>query len=189
MIELPKKAKKPTMYFIGVTTSQSSIMDLFPYWMEALNIDAQLVGIDIDIHADPEIYQKVVDFIKDDELSYGALVTTHKIDLFNACKDQFDYLDKHASMQEELSCISKKNGKLEGSAKDPISSGLSMEAFIPNNFWERYNGEVLIMGAGGSARAISTYLFAENKGNNIPTKLIINNRSQPRLDKFKRIFD
>lgn len=189
MIELPKKAKMPTMYFIGVTTNQSSIMDLFPHWMDALDIEAKLVGIDIDIHADPETYRQVVDFIKKDELSYGALVTTHKIDLFNACKDQFDYLDNHASMQEELSCISKKNGRLEGYAKDPITSGLAMEAFIPDKFWEKYNGEVLIMGAGGSARAISSYLFDKNNNKNMPSRLVINNRSQPRLDKFKRIFN
>lgn len=157
--------------------------------MEELNLDAELKGIDINIHAAPDIYRKVVDFIKNDELSYGALVTTHKIDLFNAARDMFDYLDSHASLQEELSCITKRNGLLEGYAKDPISSGLALEAFVPENYWGKYGGEVLIMGAGGSARAISSYLFNKEKGDNIPSKLIINNRSKPRLEKFKRIFE
>jgi len=65
---------------------------------------------------------------------------------------------------------------------------MAMEAFIPDNFWENHNGEVFIIGAGGSARAISSYLFSKEKKGNMSSKLIINNRSKSRLEKFKRIF-
>lgn len=188
MMNVLEKATQPTMYFIGVTTTKSSIMKLFPLWAEALGLEnAVIKGIDIDIHAEPEVYRKVVDFIKNDELSLGALVTTHKIDLYNAAKDMFEYLDPHARMFNELSSISKKDGKLEGYAKDPISSGLAMEAFIPKNFWKEHGGEVLIMGAGGSALAISSYLVKEEHGDNVPSKIIITNRSQPRLDSAKKL--
>ncbi|HYB21965.1 MAG TPA: shikimate dehydrogenase, partial [Thermodesulfobacteriota bacterium] len=129
---LPQKATQPTMYFIGVTTGESSIMKLFPLWAQELGLhDALLKGIDIEIHADPEQYRKCVKFIKRDKLSKGALVTTHKIDLYNAAKDLFEYFDPYAGMFGELSCISKKNGHLQGFAKDPISSGLALEAFVP----------------------------------------------------------
>jgi shikimate dehydrogenase len=185
-MNLPEKATQPTIYFIGVTTTQSSIMKLFPLWAEELGLgNAIIKGIDIEIHADPEEYRKVVQFIKEDKFSMGALVTTHKIDIYNAANDMFEYLDPHAQRFGELSSISKKNGKLEGYAKDPISSGLSMEAFIPKNYWNKNNGEVFIMGAGGSALAISSYLMKEEQGNDIPKKIIISNRSQPRLDSAK----
>ncbi len=189
MVKIPQEPEMPTLYFIGVTTHESSINDVFPAWANALNLDAQLVGINLEIHAEPEDYRKVVNFIKEQDLARGALVTTHKIDLFNAARDMFDFLDPHCKTQEELSCISKNEGKLEGYAKDPISSGLAMEAFIPENYWKKHGGEVFIMGAGGSARAISSYLFSEDKAGNMPSKLIINNRSQPRLTKFERIFE
>jgi shikimate 5-dehydrogenase len=176
------------MYFIGVTTTKSSIMKLFPLWADALGLDnAVLKGIDIDIHAEPSVYREVVEFIKNDELSLGALVTTHKIDLYHAAKDLFDYLDPYATMFGELSSISKKDGKLEGYAKDPISSGLAMEAFIPENYWKDRGGELFIMGAGGSAIAICSYLLNPNRGSNIPSKVVIANRSQPRLDEIARI--
>jgi shikimate 5-dehydrogenase len=97
----------------------------------------------------------------------------------------FDYLDPYAQMFSELSSISKKDGKLEGYAKDPISSGLSMEAFIPKNYWKDHSGEVLIMGAGGSALAISSHLVKKDHGDDVPSKIIIANRSQPRLDSAK----
>ena len=99
---LPEKATVPTMYFIGVTTGKSSIMRLFPYWAEILGIDAVIKGIDLPLHADPAEYRAVVDFIKNDELSLGALVTTHIIDLDMAAKDMFEYLDTFAHMFSEL---------------------------------------------------------------------------------------
>lgn len=187
-MNLPSKATQPTMYFIGVTTTKSSIMKLFPLWAEALGLkDAVIKGIDIDIHAKPEVYREVVEFIKNDELSLGALVTTHKIDLYHAASDLFDYLDPHAQMFKELSSISKKDGKLEGYAKDPISSGLAMEAFIPENYWTNHGGEVLVLGCGGSALAISSYLTEKEHGNNMPSKIILTNRSKPRLDSAKEL--
>jgi shikimate dehydrogenase len=188
-MNLPEKATKPTIYFIGVTTTKSSIMKVFPEWAKALGLgDAVIKGIDIGIHADPQIYRDVVEFIKNDKLSYGALVTTHKIDLYNATKDMFEYLDPYARTSGELSSISKLDGRLEGHAKDPISSGLALENFVPANYWKEHGGEVLILGAGGSASAMGTYLMREDFKGNYPSKIIIANRSKPRLDEIQSIF-
>ena len=120
----------------------------FPKWAKALGLDAVIRGIDLRLHADPEEYREVVAFIKEDPLSLGALVTTHKIDLYQACKDMFDYLDPFALKLGELSSISKKDGKLCGHAKDPISSGLALENFVPENYWKEHGGDVLLMGGG-----------------------------------------
>lgn len=178
---------KPTFYFIGVSTGQSSIMRLFPLWAEALQLgDVQIKGMDLPIHAAPEAYRDAVSFIKQDPMSLGALVTTHKIDLYLAAKDLFDELDDYANMFNELSSISKRGGKLVGCAKDPISSGLSMEAFIPEGYWSG-SGEAFIMGAGGSALAISSYLTRADHGTDIPSKIIISNRSRPRLESAERL--
>lgn len=187
-MNLPPKAVQPTLYFIGVTTAKSSIMKLFPLWDKVLGLkDTVVKGIDLEIHAPPQVYRDVVQFIKDDELSLGALVTTHKIDLYAAAKDLFEYLDPYAKMFGELSSISKKDGRLEGHTKDPISSGLALEAFLPKNYWKEHGGEVFLVGAGGSAIAISSYLLDRNKGDDIPTKLIVSNRSQPRLTTIEKI--
>lgn len=189
MVQLPSKADRPTMYFIGVTTTQSSIMRLFPVWAEALGLkDACIKGIDIAIHAPAEDYRKTVEFIKNDPLSLGALVTTHKIDLYNACKDMFEYLDPYAQMFGELSSISKKDGKLCAHAKDPISSGLAMDSFIPEGHWKAHpQAQVCVLGAGGSALAISAYLAHEKHGEDVPARINLDNRSAPRLAEAVRI--
>src|SRR4051812_18110085 len=75
-------AAKPTMYFIGVTTRQSSINQVFPLWAERLKLgNCELRGLDFPLHDEPKNYRAAVEFIKRDPLSLGALVTTHKIDL------------------------------------------------------------------------------------------------------------
>ena len=184
------RADKPTLHFIGVTTGQSSIMRVFPQWAAALGLkDAVIRGIDIGIHADPAEYRQVVSFLREDPLSLGALVTTHKIDLFNACSDMFDHLDPYAKAFGELSSISKRDGRLEGYAKDPISSGLAMDAFVPPGFWRMHGGEVFLMGAGGSAIAIGAHLMRPERGDDVPSRIVVANRSQPRLDEIRRIFD
>lgn len=183
-----EKATQPTMYFIGVTTTKSSIMTVFPEWAKALGIDAVLKGIDIAIHEKPKVYREVVDFIKNDPLSVGALVTTHKIDLYEASSDMFDYFDPLAKNFGELSSISKKDGKLCGHAKDPISAGLSLEEFVPKGYFAKTNADVFIMGAGGSAISMGYHLMREKFKGDYPRKIVIANRSQPRLTEIKNIF-
>jgi len=179
---LPEAATKPTLYFIGVTTGKSSIMKVFPKWAEALGLgDVCIKGIDLPLHAPAEEYRAVVDFLKHDPLSLGALVTTHKLDLFTACHDQFDFIDEYAEKLSEVSCLSKKDGKFCAHAKDPISSGLALEAFVPENFWKEHGGEVLLIGAGGSSLAMSLYFAQAKFGDNVPKRITIANRSLPRL--------
>ena len=191
MIQLPAKADRPTLYFIGVTTSQSSIMKVFPVWAEALGIDAVIKGIDIGIHAPDEEYRAVAQFIKDDELSMGALVTTHKIDMYNACKDMFDYCDPYAVRFGELSCISKNEGKYCAHAKDPISSGLALDAFIPKGHFAKTGAEVCVLGAGGSALSISAYLDNTDyhDADDVPSRINLTNRSAPRLAEAVHVLD
>ena len=190
MANVYQPATAPTLYFIGVTTGQSSIMKVFPKWADALGLkDAVIKGIDFAPHSSAEEYREAVTFIKNDPLSLGALVTTHKIDLFNTCKDLFEYVDPYAERLREVSSISKKGGKLCAHAKDPISSGLALENFVPANYWTQYDGDVLLLGAGGSTLAMSVYFAQEQFGANVPKRIIIANRSVPRLESAQAILD
>ena len=93
-------------------------------------------------------------------ISIGALVTTHKIDLLDATRDMFDYLDPYAILCDEVSSISKLDGRLEGHAKDPISSGLSLDAVVGDGYFAPDRpAQVLCFGAGGSAVAIALHLI------------------------------
>lgn len=183
-------ANKPTMYFIGVTTGKSSIMKVFPKWADYLKFgDVQIKGIDCKVHDDAPTYRNIVEFIKRDPLSRGALVTTHKLDLLNAAADRFDELDPYAKLLGEVSGIAKRGNKLLGYAKDPQTSGLAIEAILPPRYWEETGGELLLLGAGGSAIALTLYLIQPEHAKNRPAKIIVSARNAARLKEFDALCD
>ena len=183
-------ATKPTFYFIGVTTGKSSIMKVFPKWAEHLGLgDVQIKGIDFVPHDTPQNYREAVEFIKRDPLSVGTLVTTHKLDLFDACRDLFDIVDEHAELMAETSCLSKQDGKLICHAKDPISSGLSLDGFLLPEHFSKTGAELFSMGAGGSTIAITWHLMQPLRGSNRPSRIFVSNRSQSRLDHIRAIHE
>lgn len=181
-------APRPTFYFIGVTTGQSSIMKVFPRWAELLGLgDVAIRGIDLVPHDTVANYRAAVRFLKKDPLSLGALVTTHKLDLFSACRDMFDVIDPYAELMAETSCLSKRDGKLICQAKDPLTSGLSLNAFLPAEHFTRTGAEVFSMGAGGSTVALTWHLMQKSSAAGRPSRIIVSNRSKPRLDHIRRI--
>ena len=173
----------PTFYFIGVTTGKSSINRVFPLWTAELgHPEVVIEGIDCKLNDDPENYRRAVSQIKYDPLSTGALVTAHKINLLNASRDLFDYVDPYAQICGEVSSISKRDGALEGHAKDPITAGLSLDAILDKDYFARTGGHVLCFGAGGSAVAISLHLINKRDPGDRPKRIVVVNRSQGRLD-------
>lgn len=182
--------KVPTFTFVGVTTSQSSIMKVFPRWMKVLGReDVVIEGVDHAIHDDPEAYRATVAQFKYDPLSLGGLVTTHKIDLFEAARDMFDEIHESAALTGETSSISKKDGKLIAHAMDPLTSGLSLDAVLDDGYFGRTGGHVLCFGAGGSGKAISLHLIRKTSKADRPAKMIVTNRSRGRLEKLQTMVE
>lgn len=184
------KKETPTFYFIGVTTGSSSINKVFPLWMDVFGRpEVILEGIDHKIHDEPESYRKTVAQIKNDPNSLGALVTTHKMNVYKAANDMFDYFDPYAQTTGELSCISKRDGKLRGHAKDPLTAGYSLEAIIRPGYFGETGGEVLCLGAGGSGLATLLYLMNKKDPADRPKKFIAVNRSPGKLDHMKEMVE
>jgi shikimate dehydrogenase len=178
----------PTFYFIGVKTGTSAIMTVFPLWAEALGRpDIVMEGIDLKIHDSAEAYRAAVAKIKYDPLSLGALVTTHKIDLFEAARDLFEYADPYAQICGEVSSISKRDGRLEGHAKDPITAGLSLDAILGEAYFARTGGMVLCFGAGGAAVATLLHLINKPRPEDRPKRFVMVNRSPERLARARQM--
>jgi shikimate 5-dehydrogenase len=176
------------MFFIGVTTGRSSINRVFPRWAEALGLgDCELRGMDFPLHADPAAYREAVAAIKTDPLALGALVTTHKMDLFAACRDQFDVLDSLSAAMGEVSSVYKRGGQLHARAVDPWTAGSALGAFLPEDHWRRTGAEVLILGAGGSAISLAWQLCRAEHGGNRPGRIHVANRSAPRLEHLRTL--
>ena len=144
------------MYFLGVTTAQSSIHRLFPKWTALAGAnDAALVGIDLPVHAAPEQYRAAVRRIRDDSDGYGALVTTHKVGIYEHAADLFADFDADARLLGEVSCIVKRGDRLTGVAMDTVAGPLALQALG----WQ--GSSALILGAGGAGLALAVSLEGE----------------------------
>ncbi len=182
-------ATRRTMYFIGVTTGKSSIMKVFPAWADHLGLNAVISGMDFAPNSDPAAYREAVAFIRDDPLSLGALVTTHKMNLLKASRDLFDALDPYARTLGEVSSISKRGTRLIGHAKDPMSAGASYEAIVPAGHW-RQGGELCLLGSGGSSLALTLYLHNKARaGEDVPSRIVVTARREPSLAEMRHVHD
>ncbi|MFC7404317.1 shikimate dehydrogenase family protein [Georgenia alba] len=172
-------ARAGRMGFVGVSTASSSIMRIFPVWAEILGLPTStLDGHDLPLDAPPERYRDLVAQIRDDPTHRGALVTTHKMRLYDAASDLFDELDAFATACGEVSSISKRGGRLLGHAKDPITAGLALDELWPS---DGFGGErdAVVLGAGGAGLAL-TWCLAER--DDLPRRIRVTDTSRERLD-------
>jgi shikimate 5-dehydrogenase len=168
------------MGFLGVTTGSSSIMRIFPRWAEALDLPTRhLQGHDVALDAAPEVYRELVEAMKGDPDYLGALVTSHKISIYDAAKDLFDEVDHFGRLCGEISSISKQGSRLLGHAKDPITADLAMKEFLPDDYFSQRPAQVLCLGSGGAAAAI-TWCLAQR--DDLPAAIVCTDVHQERLD-------
>ncbi|WP_223622614.1 shikimate dehydrogenase [Microbacterium sp. EST19A] len=173
------------MGFVGVTTASSSIMKVFPLWADILGLPTRtLIGHDLPMDATPVQYRAMVEQIRDDPHHRGALVTTHKMNVYAAASDLFDELDPFAVSCAEISSISKRGPLLSGRAKDPITVDLALNDFLPGDHFARTGAEVVILGAGGSGTALS-WALAERA--DAPARITVTARSQEKLDHLREV--
>ena len=98
------------------------------------------------------------------------------------------YEGTYAKQFGEISSIYKDGDKLCRDAKDPITCGMAMEEFVPENYWkENPEAGVFIMGAGGSCISMCSYYMRNSGKGNDPAKIVVCNRSLPRLEECEKI--
>ncbi|WP_447913815.1 shikimate dehydrogenase family protein [Microbacterium phyllosphaerae] len=187
--ETPATLAAPTtggyMGFVGVSTGSSSIMKVFPKWAEVLGLPTEnLIGHDLPMDATPAQYVAMVEQIRDDPDHRGALVTTHKMNVFSAASDLFDELDPFAVSCSEISSISKRGDRLIGRAKDPLTVDLALNDFLPTDHFARTGAEVVILGAGGSGTALS-WALAERA--DAPARITVTARDDDKLDHLREV--
>ena len=73
-----------------------------------------------------------------------------------------------------------------GHAKDPITAGLSLEQFLPADYFASTGASLVILGAGGSGTALSWYL--QDRPDH-PEQITVTARRQASLDQLRAIHD
>ncbi|QBI20650.1 shikimate dehydrogenase [Egibacter rhizosphaerae] len=178
----------PTLGFVGVTASRSSINDVFPLWSEELGLDgARLEPWDIPQDADDRMYRRVLEDLRGDPRFLGALVTSHKLRLIEAAGDLIDEYDEHARRLGEVSCLSKRDERVRAHAKDPITAGRALWGFVAPDHFADTGAEVLCLGAGGSGLALTIHLLAMVEPSRRPSRITLVDRDASRLEEAERL--
>jgi shikimate dehydrogenase len=184
MTHSPSKARRGTLVFIGVDTRGSSIMGLFPRWAELLDLDARIEGWDIRLGAEAAAYRDTVRRLAGDPGVAGGLVTSHKLGVYRHAGDLFDELDRYAVLCREVSCISRRDGRLLGQAKDPITAALAMEDLLGPGRRLDGTAQVLCLGAGGAGTAITVRLLEAEPA---PGRIVVADKDPARLATLREI--
>jgi shikimate dehydrogenase len=160
--------------FVGVSTGSSSIMRVFPRWRDVLGLpgDVEMHGLDLPPGAPVDDYRAAMAWMREEPGVVGALVTTHKLDLLRAARDLFDELDSWAERLHEVSCIALRGERVLGWAKDPLTAARALDDLVGPG----PPREVLCMGSGGAAAAISLVLLERGAG-----RLVLTDRDPDRL--------
>jgi shikimate dehydrogenase len=101
--------------------------------------------------------------------------------LLHAARDLFDAFDQYAEACDEVSCISKRDGRLIGHAKDPVTSGRALEDLLPPDHFRATGGNVVCLGAGGAGLAIAVYLATRRSQVDRPGRITLVDRDAARL--------
>ncbi|GAB3714054.1 shikimate dehydrogenase family protein [Nocardiopsis nanhaiensis] len=178
------------MQFVGVTTGQSSINRLFPLLATEMGLtDVRLEGRDLPLRAPAGAYRAVADDIAASARVRGALVTTHKVDLFASARDRFASVDEHADLLGEISCITRTSGGLTGHAKDPVTAGRTLDAMVGPGYFDRGGGHVLCLGAGGAGLATVVTLLLRGGAGDRPGRVVLTDVREDRLHAAREVID
>jgi shikimate 5-dehydrogenase len=168
--------------FVGVSTGSSSIMQVFPRWRDVLGLpgDVEMHGLDLPPGAPADDYRAAMAWMRDEPGVVGALVTTHKLDLLRAARDLFEELDPWAERLHEVSCIAVRGERVLGWAKDPLTAARALDDLLGAG----PPREVLCMGSGGAAAAISLVLLERGAA-----RLVLTDRDPDRLDHLRALHE
>jgi shikimate 5-dehydrogenase len=176
---------RPAFVFLGVSTSQSLGHRVFPRWLQIVGAEADLLGVDLPLNASPPAYRQVVQRIKGDDKLLGALVTSHKANLFEHAADLFDEFSPDALALREISPIYKVNGRLAADAIDAAASRRVLASLIPEGYWRDSRAQALILGAGGAGVALAYALLTD--ANNVPAHVILTETDPARANLARAI--
>jgi shikimate dehydrogenase len=168
------------VWFVGVKTAGSLIHRAISLWWELLPAPCEVRGVDVEPGSPGARYVELLEELRTaPERVAGAVVSVHKVGLFEAGHRLFAELDPIARACEEMNAVRRAGSDLHGYARDPISVGR-----VVDRIWPRREGEVVCIGAGGTARALIYHLLAIRAD---PVRVVCADRSEAVLGEAARL--
>lgn len=155
------------IWFVGVSTAGSAALAAFPAWSRSLGLEAEVVGVDLAVDAPADAYRQLVARFRASAEVMGAVITGHKARLFETARDQLDAVSDAASGCREISVLRRDGDHVCGTAIEVRSSAAALREIVPANHWAISGGQLLILGAGGTAAALISAMFDQSGAGSI----------------------
>ena len=112
--------------------------------------------------APPHEYRRFVGRLEGERCA-GAVITSHKLDLYRHCRDLLSVADPLVEIMGEVACVAGGPSGLQAHTVDPLSSGRALHEML-----KARRGKVvgaLVLGAGGAGLAAALALPDLSEGN------------------------
>lgn len=152
------------IWFVGIRTAGSAAVRAFPAWMDVLGSDARLSCADLPLDSSADAYRELVRAFAASEDAIGAVITGHKARLFEHARDELDVVDEPAWACRELSVLYRRGVQVHGTAIEIDSTRQALATIAPAAHWRTTGGELLVLGAGGTAAALLAAIFTDGEG-------------------------
>lgn len=169
--------KVSVVWFVGVTTGRSLVYEAFARWQPLLGDSVTVVGRDVALDAPPRAYRELLAALWGTDDTVGAVITSHKLAIFEAGRDLFASLDDAAQACGEINAIRRARDGLHGFARDPLSVGRVVDRIWPPGT----SDHVVCLGAGGTAVALGHHLAARAD----PPRLHVVDRRREACDRLR----
>lgn len=153
------------MCFIGVSTQQSFVNQVFARWVNALGITSDLICIDIELDAPQGCYDEVLSRIKSAQEIRGALVTSHKVSIYEKALVHLDRVDPTVHQCREISVLYKDGSLLCAGVTDLLSVHSALRSILEasrRSILE--DADVCVLGCGGAGTALVLSLLSPDSG-------------------------
>ena len=112
--------------FLGISTAGSLAHQTFPGWSQLFCPGAVMRGVDLPDDASPAEFRDLVAAMTANPRVLGAVVTSHKLRLFNACSDLVDDAEPLVALTREINSLNTRDG-VRAFARDPQSLDIILD--------------------------------------------------------------
>jgi shikimate dehydrogenase len=171
------------IWFVGVSTAGSAALAAFPAWARSLCVEADLLGVDLAKDSTGDTYRQLVTDFRHSREVIGAVITGHKARLFETVREQLDAVDDAARGCREISVLYRNGDCVCGTAVEVRSSRAVLSEIAPERHWATTHGELLMLGAGGTAASLISALFhGRGAGSGVPSAVHLIDLVRPRAE-------
>lgn len=167
--------------FVGDDTSRSRALTAVPRWSRCLGSSLQVQPVEMPVGARSDVYQRVIDDLTSDPKVAGAVITGHKVAMYEAAAHRCSYVSPEARRLRECNVLAARTDGLAAYATDVRSIGSEVD-----QIWPPSAAPVVCLGAGGSAAALCLHLLRRRLA---PRSIIVCERDPARVAEFIDLFN